>query len=276
MNIHIAIPVLLLGVLSGCVQQGDFATLQNRVNQQEQTIRQLNSQLSGVQPAQADTWAQVQSLRQEMATLKGQIDNLNYATSSIGGVAGLADRVARHEAALRQLETQFAINLNLDASAPGMAPVSALAPSQPEAITAPVPVPVQAAPEPTVNTDVAKALYDSGYKAFTAGKHRESLQTFTDFTNTYPKHSLIGNAWFWKAESNFGLKNYANAALDYEKVIKDYPTNQKVPSAYLKQAMCFANNKQTDVARYRLEDLIKKFPKAPETVRAQKMLAELK
>ena len=278
MNIRIVISVLLLGALSGCVQQGEFSALQNRVNQQEQIIKQLNSQLSGVQPAQADTWAQVQSLRQEMAALKGQIDNLNYATSSTGGVTGLAERVTRHEAALRFLETQLALNLNLGSSTQDAAFASALPQVQPETATTPVSQSAQAAAPPTANTDtdVAKALYDSGYKAFTDGKHNESLQAFTDFTKTYPKHSLISNAWFWKAESNFALKNYANAALDYEKVIKEYPASQKVPSAYLKQAMCFSNNKQKDVARYRLEDLIKKFPTAPEAARAKKMLTELK
>lgn len=54
--------------------------MQMRLNQQEQQIRLLNSQLSGVQPAQADTWAQVQSLRQEMSAVKGQIDDFNNAT----------------------------------------------------------------------------------------------------------------------------------------------------------------------------------------------------
>ena len=52
---------LLLGslVLTGCAN-GQIDAMQMRLNQQEQQIRLLNSQLSGVQPAQADTWAQVQ------------------------------------------------------------------------------------------------------------------------------------------------------------------------------------------------------------------------
>ena len=277
MNVRIIAPALLVCALTGCAQQNEVATLQNRVNQQEQTIRQLNSQLSGVQPAQADTWAQVQTLRQEMAALKGQIDNLNYATSSIGGVSGLADRVSRHDAALRMLETQLALNLNLGDS--GSAPVSnptGLPPVTQQAQTQQPQTQQTPQTQQPQTTDMAKALYDSGYKSFTDRQYNESLNAFTDFTKTYPKHSLISNAWFWKAESNFALKNYANAALDYEKVIKDYPTSSKVPSAYLKQAMSFSSVNKKDVARYRLEDLIKKYPNAPEAARAKKMLAEMK
>ena len=82
-------------VLTGCAN-GQIDAMQMRLNQQEQQIRLLNSQLSGVQPAQADTWAQVQSLRQEMSAVKGQIDDFNNATAAAGGLPGLAQRVNNH------------------------------------------------------------------------------------------------------------------------------------------------------------------------------------
>lgn len=69
--------------LTGCVNN-QMNAMQARLDQQEQQIRILNSQLSGVQPAQADTWAQVQSLRQEMSSVRGQIDDFNNATAPLG------------------------------------------------------------------------------------------------------------------------------------------------------------------------------------------------
>ena len=116
---------LLLGslVLTGCAN-GQIDAMQMRLNQQEQQIRLLNSQLSGVQPAQADTWAQVQSLRQEMSAVKGQIDDFNNATAAAGGLPGLAQRVNNHEAALQAIATQFGMELPVAAvpGAPGAAP----------------------------------------------------------------------------------------------------------------------------------------------------------
>jgi septal ring factor EnvC (AmiA/AmiB activator) len=110
---------LLLGslVLTGCVNS-QMDAMQMRLNQQEQQIRLLSSQLSGVQPAQADTWAQVQSLRQEMSAVKGQIDDFNNATAAAGGLPGLAQRVNNHEAALQAIATQFGMELPV-AAAPG-------------------------------------------------------------------------------------------------------------------------------------------------------------
>ena len=156
---------LLLGslVLTGCAN-GQIDAMQMRLNQQEQQIRLLNSQLSGVQPAQADTWAQVQSLRQEMSAVKGQIDDFNNATAAAGGLPGLAQRVNNHEAALQAIATQFGMELPVAAvpgapgAAPGMPDATAAAPVPAAPVMQPqvaAPAPQQAAPQTQAQGDIA-------------------------------------------------------------------------------------------------------------------------
>ena len=282
----IALPLALGSfALSGCVNS-QMDNMQMRLNQQEQQIRMLNSQLSGVQPAQADTWAQVQALRQEMGAVRGQIDDFNNATAPIGGLSGLAQRVARHDNALRAVGTQFGMDLQLDApAAPGTDPAAqGTAPAAPEDPTAQAPVvaaPTPAAPaapaqqqQPAAQSDISKALYDAGMQAFNSRNYSSSLKSFSDFTETYPKHKLASNAWFWRGESNFQLGKFPAAALDYEKVISQYPSSGKVASAYLKQGMCFIKAGKKDAAKFRLQELIKKFPKSPEATRANQLMKD--
>ena len=262
---------LLLGslVLTGCAN-GQIDAMQMRLNQQEQQIRLLNSQLSGVQPAQADTWAQVQSLRQEMSAVKGQIDDFNNATAAAGGLPGLAQRVNNHEAALQAIATQFGMELPVAAvpGAPGAAPVM-----QPQAAA---PAPQQAAPQTQAQGDIAKALYDNGVQSFNARNYKQALKSFSDFTDTYGKHKLVSNAWFWRGECNYQLGNFPAAALDYEQVISKYGSSGKAASAYLKQGMCFIKAGKKDAAKVRLQELIKKFPKSPEATRATQLMKDNK
>ena len=155
---------LLLGslVLTGCAN-GQIDAMQMRLNQQEQQIRLLNSQLSGVQPAQADTWAQVQSLRQEMSAVKGQIDDFNNATAAAGGLPGLAQRVNNHEAALQAIATQFGMELPV-AAAPGAPGAAPSAPGMPDS-TAAAPVPARTASTssfPTRGSGAASAITSLG------------------------------------------------------------------------------------------------------------------
>ena len=189
---------LLLGslVLTGCVNS-QMDAMQMRLNQQEQQIRLLSSQLSGVQPAQADTWAQVQSLRQEMSAVKGQIDDFNNATAAAGGLPGLAQRVNNHEAALQAIATQFGMELPVAAApgdpgtlpaTPGMADATAAPAMQPQQAA---PTPQQAAPQTQAQSDIAKALYDNGVQSFNARNYKQALKSFSDFTDTTPSTGLF-------------------------------------------------------------------------------------
>lgn len=264
--------------------------MQMRLNQQEQQIRLLNSQLSGVQPAQADTWAQVQSLRQEMSAVKGQIDDFNNATAAAGGLPGLAQRVNNHEAALQAIATQFRHGTargrrsgrswsgSLRARYARLTRRGSRARRTCHATAAggPLPAPQQAAPQTQAQGDIAKALYDNGVQSFNARNYKQALKSFSDFTDTYGKHKLVSNAWFWRGECNYQLGNFPAAALDYEQVISKYGSSGKAASAYLKQGMCFIKAGKKDAAKVRLQELIKKFPKSPEATRATQLMKDNK
>ena len=270
--------------LAGCTgMNNDYDVLKAQVTQHEQALQQLNMQLSGVQPAQADTWSQVQSMRQEVASLRGEVDTLSHSFNQAGGAQAMSDMLARHDRALRLIETQLAMNLQLDDPAgpalpgapamPGNAglPITA-APGTavPPAVTPSTPVRTPAAPAVKPGaTDTAQALYDSGMASFNNRRYEQALKAFTDFTSAYPQNKLVSNAWFWQGESNYQMKNYAAAALAYEKVISGFPNSNKAPASYLKQGLSFLQLGKKDAARERLSQLIKKYPKAPEATRAR-------
>ena len=255
-------------MFTACVTTSEHNALQAQVNQ-------MNRQMSSSQTNQADSWSQLMELRQEVAELRGQLDTINYALQRAGGAQKLADTVALHDRALRLVESQMALDLQLTpdpsaqgmpGAAPGMVPgavpgavpgVAAAAPAQPVAPAAP-------AAQPQSNVDMAQALYDNG------------MQSFSDFTKTYSKNKLVSNAWFWQGECQYQLKNYAEAALAYENVISGYPNSVKAPASYLKQGMSFLQLNKKAAAKQRLTELTRKYPKAPEAARAKQVIKQNK
>ena len=97
-------------------------------------------------------------------------------------------------------------------------------------------------------------------QSFNARNYKQALKSFSDFTDTYGKHKLVSNAWFWRGECNYQLGNFPAAALDYEQVISKYGSK--------------AGKK--DAAKVRLQELIKKFPKSPEATRATQLMKDNK
>lgn len=274
--------VLLLGA---CTATGGN-NLQYAVNENTRAIRQIQAQLANMQPAQADSWSQIQALRQEMANLKGALDNLQNSTAHLGGTAELGNIIARHDRALRLIETQLAMDLQLNEPASPMPAANGntvpTETSNTQIITTPTPAvqpqtPAQTAPQtqPAQNTDTAQALYDSGINSFNSRDYQKSLNAFKDFTAVYPDHNLVSNAWFWQGECQYQLKNFAGAALAYEKVISQFPNSNKAPACYLKQAMSFIELNKKDAAKQRLNELVTIYPKAAEAKRAQSILQTL-
>ena len=101
------LPLLLLAAsltftLNGCATQ-------SKSDEMEAQIMQHDAQMRQMQPVQADMYNQVQSLREELNDIKGQLVDIRNA----GGAAAMVDKLNRHEQALHQIETSMAMNFNL-------------------------------------------------------------------------------------------------------------------------------------------------------------------
>lgn len=107
MKIRYSLPAIVAGFIlaSGCAPVSgtpDEPTLEERIALQDRQLRQI-------QPQQADTWNEVQAMRQEIAELKGQLDDLK----NVGGARALVSKVQQHDTALHKVNDNMALNLNL-------------------------------------------------------------------------------------------------------------------------------------------------------------------
>ncbi len=294
---------LVLTTVSGCTTKND---------EMEAQLMQHDAQIRQMQPVQADAWNQVQSLREEVQDLRGQLADLRR----IGGSAVLVDKLNRHDAALRQIETSMALQFDLgdpiapqqtgvlsataaagtpadpalaqdasltQASAAGSyggiadsgAAAPAVAATAAAAATAPASTWGQATPrpeQPKAQKDMTIALYEAGINAFKARKYTEAQRSFSDFLKNYGSDSKAPDAQYYLAECYFQTNQFADAALAYDTVITRYSSSAKAPGAYLKQGICFSKLKQNKAARARMNELIKKYPKSPEAARAKSFL----
>ena len=128
-------------------------------------------------------------------------------------------------------------------------------------------------PSSSAGGDIAQTLYDDGLEYFNKRQYKESLKCFQDFSANYRTHRLAGNALFWQGECNYQLSDYPAAVLAYQKVITDYPKNDKYVSSLLKQGMALSSSGNKDAAKVRWREIVNKYPNSPEAARAKKLLA---
>jgi tol-pal system protein YbgF len=128
----------------------------------------------------------------------------------------------------------------------------------------------------TATESTPEALYQKALDTFRAGDTQKARELFSKFLSLYPKHELAANAHYWIGETYYGQKNYDQAILEFQEVIKNFPDKEKAPSAMLKQALAFRALGDTKSARYVLKKLIEEHPLADEAKAAKEKLKEFK
>ncbi|MFA6823690.1 MAG: tol-pal system protein YbgF, partial [Geobacter sp.] len=128
------------------------------------------------------------------------------------------------------------------------------------------------------NGDAAQmeTLYQKGLESFKAGDMPATRTQLTAFIDQQPEHELVSNARYWIGESFYSEKNYEQAILEFQEVIKQFPKKEKAPAAMLKQALSFKALKDVKSSRYVLGKLVQDYPKSEEAKRARVLLKELK
>lgn len=253
-------------------------SLSQAVNRHEQQIQSILSQVGQVEqvlPGQAEMWSQMQSMRQELNQINGQLSQMGLAEGGTD-LAVMQENITRLQAATRKIASQLAIDVGSLEAGGSIAPTSPLVSTsgQSPQLTQP-PIQTSTTVVPADN-NTAQNLYDSGIKAFDQRRYKDAVAAFKSFTSNYPKHQLAGNAAFWEGESYYQLGEYGRAALAYQEVLDKYKSSSKYQASLLKQGISFYNAGKKSAAKERLQELVSRYPSSSEASRAKQFMTSNK
>lgn len=256
----------LLALLAwGCASEADLSSLRR---EQRDLARRL-----------ADTRADVESLRGQLARLRAQVED--------GGTRPRATAPAPStdiEERLRALETSAPRPAEQAPGAPsGSVPPGAefggaVAPPPSLQQQPPPPPVVDAGAQVSVDLDMGRSTneeYRAGLTQYQRGDTQKAVQTLRAVVNKNPKNELVPYAQYWIGESYFSQGKYNEAILAYNEVLVGFPKSDRVPAALLRQAAAFAELGDKIDARLILQKLVSEHPQSPEAARAKKQLLAL-
>lgn len=266
----------LLFTITGCATQGSMDTVRNdmdavktrlfsvekdlgSVREESKegigTVQQgFKSDVAAVRKISADIQASVDSNKSEMQALNGRVDDIaiavkkpmeeltRYREDADKRIIALEDRVIKLQAAVDDLNNKIA------------------------GVTKQV----------TEQAETPDSIYTKGLETFKTGDMPAARDIFLKFLEKYPQDELAANAKYWIGETYYSEKNYDQAILTFQDVIKNFPQKDKVPAAMLKQAMSFKAIKDPRNAKFVLKKLIEGYPRSDEAKKAKELLKELK
>ena len=118
--------------------------------------------------------------------------------------------------------------------------------------------------------------FDAALATLRRGEFALAQTTFLDFIKRYPESGYRPSALFWLGNSQYALKAYREAIINFKSVVAIAPDHVRSPEAALSIANCQVELKDAKSARKTLEDLIKVYPQSEAASVANDRLSKLK
>lgn len=272
-TIILLIPLFLLWI-GGCATTDDLKKTQrdyeSKITSQRSDMEKLQARLDALEKNygettkdlrknQADLGADFGSIRDSVQTMRGQVEEMNKEFSGMAKGQNIKSRLDDMSFRIGYIENFLGIakkETPNGAKVEGQGVGAAEAPGEPK-------------------NDV-EAAYNACYKTFKEGQYVKAREEFVKFLKQHPKTAYSDNAQFWVGETWYVEEKYERAIVEYEKVVKDYPSGDKVPYALLKQGMAFQKLGDKASARIVYNQIVKKYPNTNQARVAKAKLSELK
>lgn len=236
-----------------------------RVERMEKVVRELRAIVfqgrdTGkpvvVQPAETD--AQIAALNDRVSDLEQTLTRLNGQNEAVTFELTKAQRAAADQKARAD-----SLEQRLAAVERTLADLQAASTAQASGAGAgDLPPPPAPPADPAVAFKQAKDL-------LLAGDYANAEQAFAAYVNNYPDSAKAPEARYWLGETQFVREAYTDAAGNYIGAIRGWPQTSWAPDATLKLARSMVALKKTAEACRTLDELSKRYPKAPAQVNAR-------
>ena len=260
--------------------QADINELQNQTYSLQTQVDKMNNsveasqrkfssknatELHTIRSSQAGVVDQLSTMQRDVDSLRGKLQEQNHLDKKFfadqsSETAGLAKQLAQQQTVLDSLGSRITnLETEFQAQANQLAAQTAQAKQQEQAAA-----------------ETPQSAYDKAYSIYQKKKYGSARKAFKAFLAKFPDDPLAGNAQFWIAESYFTQKEYDQAILAYEKVIKHYPRSIKVPNALLHQGISFLKTHDPKVAAALFRQVMEKYPKSHEAKTARALIKKVK
>jgi len=240
----------------------DHTIQRTLIEQSSDTVKSLNSTMSGLQKSVQDVQANSGTRLDTMSTqVQGLSDNLEEIKSRLGK---LNQQLVDLQNSVQSIDARLA------GGNPSGAP-SGAAPSAKPAADAGSPAP-SGTSGPPVSADT---LYTNGLRDIQTAKYELARSEFQDYLKYYGETELASNAQFYLGEIAYAQRQYDQAATEYEKVLTRYPKSFKLAPARLKRGMALLELNQKTAGVKELREVVKRYPGTEEERRARAKLKEL-
>ena len=221
---------------------------------------------SSANQAVLDLASQVQALREEMRSMRGQLEVLSNSVEASS--KRQRDMYVDLDTRLRRFEQ----GPGGGAASPGAA---APGPGASAGGSGPAPSPTVAGASAAPAVDETRS-YEAAQNQRRIGNYQAAVVAFQNFVTNYPRSPLAHRAQYWVGDSYYNMRDYKNAIANQQRLISTYPDSASVPDALLNIASSYVELGDTASARKTMDTLVARYPGSDAAEKARRRLASLR
>lgn len=123
---------------------------------------------------------------------------------------------------------------------------------------------------------VEKQEFEAALAVLRKGDFAGAESGFVAFLKRYPQSGYKSSALFWLGNAQYAMRNYREAVANFRALVASEPAHMRAPEALLSLANSQIELKDTKSARKTLDDLVKAYPQSEAAAVAKERLAKLK
>lgn len=243
-----ALVVLLAAFGAQHAQAGLFDDDEARRRLQELST-QTNERLDTLSKAQFELINQIQALREENASLRGQVETLSFELDA--EKKRQQDFYVDLDGRLRKFEPQTG-------SAADGKPGDAGAPD--------------GAAKKSADPAAEARDYEAALNLFKANKIKDAAGAFDAFGKAYPDSTLAPNAQYWLGNAHYALGDCKKSIDAHKQVVAKWPQNPKASDSLLNIATCQQELGDRKGAKATFETILAKYPGSAAATSAKQRL----
>ncbi len=104
-----------------------------------------------------------------------------------------------------------------------------------------------------------KERYDIALSYYNEHQYRRALRIFNELLSSGRNSGLLDNCQYWKGECHYGLGDYNQAIIEFEKVFL-YQNSNKLDDSQLKLGLCYLKLGNIEKAKSEFRKLVENYP----------------
>lgn len=121
-----------------------------------------------------------------------------------------------------------------------------------------------------------KQEFEAALASFRKSDFAGAQTGFAAFMKHYPQSGYKSSALFWLGNAQYALRNYRDAVTNFRALVASEPNHMRAPEALLSLANSQVELKDSKSARKTLEDLVRAYPQSEAAAVARERLTKLK